>query len=272
MKKKWNNYIICLGILYINSLFIGLILPMLNVNIELLSLSPYVLYAITIFLSSNINSTTQLEPKIKKTMIINNIVAIFIILNGWYMTTLRVKEVKFVACAIGYVLLSILSLRSTLKIKSRINESNNKNKIAFKDEIEIYKSELNTEKRDLIISESIIIFEYILIIICYAIIPEIIKRVDNRAISIFVSFIFLLVLVIVNMYKNFLFFKRNVVDTVLIVISAIIIYYIQGVIYYKTGIINFAVYFIVLIFLYKVFRTNKQIHNKCNEIKNKRQG
>lgn len=85
----------------------------------------------------------------------------------------------------------------------------------------------------------------ILIITLYIVIPAIIKRSDNRNDIILFSIPIIFSFILINDYRNRLYYKKNIylkktiLETILILTGIAFLFYFEGFLYYKTSFINF---------------------------------
>ncbi|TDT57222.1 hypothetical protein [Fonticella tunisiensis] len=282
--KKWNLYIATLLILNVNSLIFGMLSSYFGRIIDLWSLSHYFTYSILLLLCSKIIRTTDFKSRFVKGVFVSSvIISLLTLIAGWYLSTLNIKSTIFIYVFISQLTLGLLTFFMTLYCKrySSFNADKDENpKISIRDGIKygsrvIIGQRSNESHIENIIKCSILAsIVFILIIILYIIIPPILKQSDNRNSIILFSIPIIFGLILINDYKNKLYYKKNIylkltiLETILILTGISFLFFFQGFVYHKTHFTNFYVLIIPIAMLYSILNTNYKISKEYHRIIN----
>ncbi|MFY9598427.1 MAG: hypothetical protein WAP53_08595 [Dysgonamonadaceae bacterium] len=282
--KRWSVYIVTLLILNINSLVYGVVSSYYRTTFQLWSLSHYLIYCVLLFLASKIIITTVFKSKFVKNVFISSfIISFFTLILGWYLTSLKVKSTVFICILISQLASEGLSFFMTLYCKrhSFINKDDITS-FSFEDGVKyglrIIMEENSDEEYNKRIMQCTTFTPIILIliIILYIIIPNILKRSNNRINIILFSIPIIFGFILINNYRNRLYYKKNkyikkaIFETILILTGIAFLFYFEGFVYYKTYFINFYVLVIPIAMLYSVLDTNYKVSKEYIRIINQK--
>lgn len=110
----------------------------------------------------------------------------------------------------------------------------------------------------------------------HIIIPNILKRSNNRINIILFSIPIIFGFILINNYRNRLYYKKNkyikkaIFETILILTGIAFLFYFEGFVYYKTYFINFYVLVIPIAMLYSVLDTNYKVSKEYIRIINQK--
>lgn len=228
---------------------------------------------------------TSSQEGVKNIFLCNIILSLFILILGWHLSILNIKSETFIYILISQVVLVSLSFWITVYCKKNSTYNQEKNqiiKVSIKEGIE-YGAEVMIERnlndsyiQNIIKCSILTSIEFVLIIILYIIFPNVIQHSDSRIYVILFSIPIIFGFILLNEYKNRLYYedkvykKTTILDTVLIIVGITFLFFFAGVVYYKTGITNFYVLILPIAMLYNILNTNYKISKDYHKIFNER--
>lgn len=291
--KKWFTYTVVAIIMYINSIAYGIICSYNNVFLGLWGVSHYILYSIQLMTYYNIYKGVDFKKQSSKIIsVINIIIGFVILILGWNISTHKFFSETFILILLGQLSLITISFymmhytRCNSLVNGKKIESNIIPKISIKEGIDFSKKVVDekgtyafSDEGKIIKCTLITLLEFIAIVILYVIVPAIIKHAENRINIIYFSMVIVTVFLFLNLKKNrwyygcYVYKRKTIINTLLIIAGLSFLYYFQGIVYYNSDTTNFYVYIVPIITVYKVIDVNHSIIKKYARlvIKNKEQ-
>jgi|GEM_PF-2253698 len=268
--KIWKCLFVALCALCINSIIYGVISSYSGREFRLWILSPYLLFSIVIILVEKVFRRAKSNSISSRVLLACTVFfSTIIVLIGWSLTSVEIKSGMFKFLFLLQTILAVVNLLLLVKVKRDLGELEEIKFRPIKEEYietqEFLENNMfvKSRRKDVLHSLVLHLIVFILIILLYAIIPIILRHIEDRSIILYFSTFLCFVLVIINHLKNHIYYgdgkrskNRSIIEALLIIIGLSIHYYFEGVVYYKSTTINFFAKLLPLLFFITVFNTN----------------
>lgn len=271
--KIWKSLFLVICAISLNSIIYGVISSYKSRTFGLWAFSPYILFFIAIILVEKVFRRTKSKSMLSRVLLVCTVFfSIIIIFIGWILSSVKIMSGMYIFLFLLQIFLAIINFVLVIRSKKDlgcIEEVDNFKSKTYKEQLVENKEFLEnnigvkSRRKDILHSLALQFNIFILIILLYAIIPAILRRIENRSIILYFATFICLVLVIINDFKNNIYYgdrkkskKMSIIEAILIILGLIFHYYFEGVIYYKSTTVNFFAWILPILLISTVLNTN----------------